>query len=184
VGPQFDVPADPNSTTYVPRPEWYFLDFFRLLWYLQGQWEPAAIFFIIVLGVVLGLLPFYDRSPERHPLRRPKMACAMVALVAVFGLTYPGAHAPVSPAAVPASAAGGSTVTAGAQEFQTNGCAACHVVAGVGGAVGPNLTHIGAVRIRAQLEAPIVHGVGTMPAYPSLTPAALNARLDYLQSLK
>jgi len=41
---------------------------------------------IIAVGVVLGLLPFYDRSPERHPLRRPKMACAMVALVAVFVL--------------------------------------------------------------------------------------------------
>jgi len=26
--------------------------------------------------------------------------------------------------------------------------------------------------------------VGTMPGYPHLTPAALNALLDYLQSLK
>jgi len=186
VGPQFDVPADPNSTTYVPRPEWFFLDFFRLLWYLQGQWEPVVIFFI-VLGVVLVLvlLPFYDRSPQRHPLRRPvAMACAALSVVAVFGLTYLGARAPVSPTASSAPAAGGSTAVAGAQEFQTQGCAACHVIAGAGGAVGPNLTHIGAMRTRAQLETPIVRGVGTMPGYPHLTPAALNALLDYLQSLK
>lgn len=37
---------------------------------------------------------------------------------------------------------------------------------------------------RAQLETPIAKGVGTMPAYPNLTPAEPNALLDHLQSLK
>jgi len=67
---------------------------------------------------------------------------------------------------------------------ETNGCAACHVVAGVGGAVGPDLTNVGAVRTRAQPETVIVRGAGTMPGYPHLTPAALNALLDHLPSLK
>ena len=36
--------ADPNSTNYVPRPEWYFLDMFQLLWYFTGSLEPLIIF--------------------------------------------------------------------------------------------------------------------------------------------
>jgi ubiquinol-cytochrome c reductase cytochrome b subunit len=31
-----EVRADPSSTTYVPRPEWYFLFFFQLLKYFSG----------------------------------------------------------------------------------------------------------------------------------------------------
>lgn len=108
---------------------------------------------------------------------------AALTLVAVAGVTYLRVHTAAPPAAAPVSPAGG-TVALGAQVYQTSGCAACHVVGGSGGAVGPSLTHIGAVRTRAQLEEPIVKGKGAMPPYPSLTPAQLNALLDYLQSLK
>lgn len=112
------------------------------------------------------------------------VAFAALAVAAGFGVSYLRAHtaAPTSTASAPAG--GGGTAAAGAQVYQSNGCTGCHVIGGSGSAVGPNLTHIGAVRTREQLEPPIVKGKGMMPGYPNLKPAELNALLDYLQSLK
>jgi len=45
--------ADPTSTTYVPRPEWYFYFLFELLWLFPGEWIPVATFYIPVAGVLL-----------------------------------------------------------------------------------------------------------------------------------
>ncbi len=183
VGTPLEPPADPNATSYVPRPEWYFLDFFQLLWYLQGQWEPLWIF-LIVLGVLLALLllPFYDRAPERHPQRRPfAMACAAVGIIGVLGLTYLGGRKPAATQAPPAPSA---ATAPGARELQAQGCAGCHTIGGVGGTVGPNLSHIGGAMTRDQLRTFITQGRGGMPAFPQLPPAVLNALVDYLESLK
>jgi ubiquinol-cytochrome c reductase cytochrome b subunit len=187
VGSPLEAPADPNSTTYVPRPDWYFLDFFQLLWYLKGLWEPVWIF-LLVTGIVaiLLFLPFYDRNPQRHPLRRPvATGCAILAVIVVLGLTYLGARSSAPPgAASPALSQAGGAAGAGAQQFQLQGCADCHTVAGMGGAVGPDLTHVGSRLSRGQLAAVIAKGRGQMPAFDALSPNDLNGLLDYLQSLK
>ncbi len=185
VGSPLEAPADPNSTSYVPRPDWYFLDFFQLLWYLKGQWEPLWIF-LIVTGIValLLVLPFYDRRPERHPLRRPvATACAGVAVVAVLGLTYLGARSSIPAGGAAPSPAPGA-IRAGAQQFQVQGCADCHAVGGVGGGLGPDLTHIGARLNRPQLEAVITQGKDGMPAFGAMGQTDLTSLLNYLQSLK
>jgi len=184
-GSPLEAPADPNSTTFVPRPDWYFLNFFQLLWYIKGSWEPFWIFLIVTgIVVVLLILPFYDRHPQRHPASRPLATlCAAVAVVAVLGLTYLGARSTAPPGtagAAPAAAA----VRAGAEQFQAQGCAACHTIAGAGGAVGPNLSHIGGARTRAQLRDTITKGKGGMPAFSTLAPTQVNVLLDYLVSLK
>ena len=44
LGAPLEEPADPNTISYVPRPEWYFLDMFQLLWYITGPLEPLLIF--------------------------------------------------------------------------------------------------------------------------------------------
>ena len=44
--------ANPNSTNYVPRPEWYFLDLYQLLWYFGGSLEPLIIFGLFTLGAL------------------------------------------------------------------------------------------------------------------------------------
>ena len=68
--------ADPTTTTYVPRPEWYFFFLFELLRVIK----PAALTPLATIGipticmVLLLLLPFYDRNPERRPERRPDRA--------------------------------------------------------------------------------------------------------------
>src|ERR1700760_710243 len=65
--------ADPTTTTYVPRPEGYFYFLFELLRVIKPpELVPfAAIGIPTICMVLLLLLPFYDRSPERHPGRRP-----------------------------------------------------------------------------------------------------------------
>ncbi len=67
-----DQLADPTDATYVPRPEWYFLSLFQLLKYFPGPLEPIAT--VVIPGLVVGALlalPFLDRRPDRHPLKRP-----------------------------------------------------------------------------------------------------------------
>ena len=61
-------PADPLSTPDGIKPEWYFLPMFQLLKYLP---EPIAVGLPGLAGLIILLVPFLDRSPERHPSRRP-----------------------------------------------------------------------------------------------------------------
>lgn len=72
-----DAPkADPSDTSYVPRPEWYFLFLFKFL-ALYGQipvlgkieWVATALIPGLALGV-LALLPFLDKSPHRYYAKR------------------------------------------------------------------------------------------------------------------
>src|SRR5919107_2773471 len=80
-GAELGPKADPTTTPYSPRPEWYFFFLFELLRVIK----PPSLVFMATLGIpticliLLLLLPFYDRSPERHPLKRP---IAMIGAVA------------------------------------------------------------------------------------------------------
>ncbi|MCS6885460.1 MAG: cytochrome b N-terminal domain-containing protein [Acidobacteriota bacterium] len=59
--------ADPSDTTYIPRPEWYFLPLFQLLKYFPGQLAIVpALLLPGLLFTVLALLPFLDRKVERR----------------------------------------------------------------------------------------------------------------------
>ncbi len=69
----YDSPkADPSDTSYVPRPEWYFLFLFKFL-ALYGQIPVLGkiefIATVIIPGLVvvaLALLPFIEKSPYRY----------------------------------------------------------------------------------------------------------------------
>ncbi len=64
--------ADPSDTAYLPRPEWYFLFLFKFLAIygqipLLGKIEWVATVLVPGIGIlVLALLPFIDRSPNRY----------------------------------------------------------------------------------------------------------------------
>ena len=75
-----EFPADPASSNFVPRPEWYFLFYFQLLKYFPGSLEAVAVVLIplFIFGSLL-LLPFIDTSEERRPWRKP-----VTTLVAIF----------------------------------------------------------------------------------------------------
>src|SRR6195952_5118096 len=73
LGAELGPKADPTTTTYVPRPEWYFFFLFELLRIIKPpELVPIATIGIpTICMVLLLLLPFYDRGPERRPERRP-----------------------------------------------------------------------------------------------------------------
>src|SRR5829696_1088947 len=87
-GAELGPKADPTTTTYTPRPEWYFFFLFELLRVVK----PPELVFIATVGipticmVLLIILPFIDRNPERHPLKRPIATLAGIATIAA--MTY------------------------------------------------------------------------------------------------
>jgi len=76
IGVAPEAKADPADTSYLPRPEWYFLFLFKFL-ALYGQipiigkieWLATVVIPGIGIGL-LTLLPLLDKSPYRHYSRR------------------------------------------------------------------------------------------------------------------
>jgi ubiquinol-cytochrome c reductase cytochrome b subunit len=61
-GPNLDAPADPASSDYPARPEWYFLSLFQMLKYFPGNREVIGTIIIpTAIMIVLLLLPLFDR---------------------------------------------------------------------------------------------------------------------------
>lgn len=83
IGVAVEPPADPNDSTYIPRPEWYFLWLFQLLKYFPGQleWVGTTVFPALAVLALL-LLPFYDRSPFRY-WRKRKFAIVVGGLATI-----------------------------------------------------------------------------------------------------
>jgi ubiquinol-cytochrome c reductase cytochrome b subunit len=75
--------ADPTDTTYIPRPEWYFLFLFQTLKYFQGPLELVGSTVLPGLAVLaLMLVPFFDRSRLQR-VRQRTLAIGVVALGAL-----------------------------------------------------------------------------------------------------
>ncbi len=76
VGIPAEPKADPSDTSYIPRPEWYFLFLFKFL-ALYGQipllgkieWFATVIIPSIAVGLLV-VLPFIEKKPERHYSKR------------------------------------------------------------------------------------------------------------------
>jgi ubiquinol-cytochrome c reductase cytochrome b subunit len=81
--------ANPASTTFIARPEWYYLPIFEWLKFWEG---PATVFGVVIAPAILALLffllPFLDRSLERRPWRRPIPLLAVS--IVLCGLVYLG----------------------------------------------------------------------------------------------
>jgi mono/diheme cytochrome c family protein len=87
VGVHDSPKADPSDTSYVPRPEWYFLFLFKFL-ALYGQipvfgkieWVATVLIPGIAIGL-LTLLPFIDKSPQRYYAKRAMPIAIMTIMV-------------------------------------------------------------------------------------------------------
>jgi ubiquinol-cytochrome c reductase cytochrome b subunit len=82
-----DEIANPADSSYIPRPEWYFLSLFQMLKYFPGPLEPIAT--MVIPGLVVGflvLLPFIDRGPDRRPFGRGRSLFSMVILAIAAGV--------------------------------------------------------------------------------------------------
>ena len=176
--------VDPTTTTYVPRPDWYFFFLFELLRVLKPPYlVPVATVGIPTLAMVLLLLlPFYDRGPERNPLRRPIATTAgILTIVAMFYLTYLGATAG-SPLEIDMTVA--KQYEPGKETVAQSGCLSCHKLGENGNnGPGPELTHIGDRIPRAAIIRSLQIGPGIMPSYKGLPPQKLNDVAAFLSSL-
>jgi len=191
-GAPLEEVADPTTTTYVPRPEWYFYFLFELLWLFPGKWTVIATFWIPTLGFLfLLVLPFLDRGPARSPLRRPVASVAGTGVLAgVLFLTYMGATAPAPPGRAPVALATlPPELQKGREVYEAQGCGACHIIDGQGGAAGPDLSRIGSLRDPGWLkrftrDPETVKPGSPMPPSKGLPEEDLDALVRYLSSLK
>lgn len=198
--------ADPNNTSYIPLPDWYFLFLYQLLKYPWASGDFVVIGTVILPGLAFGALtlaPFLDTSSERRFYKRPVASGLMlVSLVAIFYLTWAsmaqyhaehgGNQAGGGHEAPPAveepkdgGAEGGGTESAGAQIWaqQTN-CMGCHGQNMEGGA-GPALTNLGEKYSAEELKNIIQNGIGNqMPGGMFVgTEEELDTLVDYLLNM-
>jgi menaquinol-cytochrome c reductase cytochrome b/c subunit len=196
LGAELGPKANPTTTTYVPRPEWYFFFLFEVLRVIKPpSLVPLATIGVPTLGMILlFLLPFYDRGPERRPERRPIATLTGIAVIAAMAfLTYKGANAG-SPTAIEASTpvrvvhAGGAQLAeyeAGKKAVAQTGCLACHKIAENGNdGPGPNLTKIGARIPRQAIARTLVNPTAPMPSFKNLPPKKFQAIVSFLAQLK
>jgi menaquinol-cytochrome c reductase cytochrome b/c subunit len=175
--------ADPTTTTYVPRPEWYFFFLFEVLRVIKPpELVPVATIGVPTIAMVLLLLlPFYDRGPERRPERRPiAITAAILTIISMAYLTYLGAEAG-SPTEIDLAVA--KQYEPGKELVAQSGCLACHKIGNNGNnGPGPELTHIGARIPQAAIVRSLEIGPGIMPSYKDFTPKQLDQVSEFLSA--
>jgi menaquinol-cytochrome c reductase cytochrome b/c subunit len=203
LGPEYTDPADPGTTSFVPRPDWYFY----FLFYLLRIFKWPNTVFLGTVGVptialiLLIALPLYDVRRERRLSRRPvAVVGAVLTVLSMAILTWKGATA---------SEALASEVIAdvpnwvkqeklpqkavpGAKLFAVAGCTACHTYLGTGSSNlgAPDLTAIGTRNLGIDFQirhlkdpASVVPG-SPMPKFASLGEKRLRELATFLEASK
>ena len=163
--------ATPSDTSYIPRPEWYYLPMFQWLKMVGGRWSLlGGIVLPGLLAMLFAAIPFLDRGRERRPWRRPIVVAGFTVFVACYaGLGAISYHddasdvnvsaqlarqkqaeinymrRPFQPdaASSPAPAAVDPLAAKGAVIFAAGPCGDCHGESGAGTAAAPALIGIG-----------------------------------------
>lgn len=196
-GAEMGPKADPTTTTYVPRPDWYFFFLFEVLRVMKNipKFTPLATIGVpTICMILLFLLPFYDRSPERRIERRPvALVAGLCTIFAMAFLTYSGADtgSPNSVDLTPPSslsAAQAATYRAGEEVVGQSGCLACHVIGANGNnGPGPNLTHIGTLLRPQAIASTLRNPTAPMPSFAGLakqSPQKFNNLVNFLSLLQ
>jgi ubiquinol-cytochrome c reductase cytochrome b subunit/menaquinol-cytochrome c reductase cytochrome b/c subunit len=144
--------------------------------------------------ILLFLLPFYDRSPERRIERRPiALAAGVTTIAAMAFLTYSGANTG-SPNSVdlkpPASLspAQKQTFLAGEVVVGESGCEACHEIGNNGNnGPGPVLTHVGSLLPAQAIASTLRNPTPPMPSFKNLaqeSPQKFQQLVGFLSELQ
>jgi menaquinol-cytochrome c reductase cytochrome b/c subunit len=205
LGPRYTEEADPGTTSFIPRPDWYFFFLFYLLRIFK--WPESVVLGTVgiptIALILLLMLPFLDRRRERRLLRRPVAVVGALLVIASMGiLTYKGAVAEealgtevvqlVPEWAEQQGFADNQEAVQGARLFAESGCMNCHVYIGEGspnlGA--PELTDEGTKGrgIEFQIEhlkCPSCTTPGSqMPPFPSFDDQQYQALATFLEASK
>ncbi len=204
LGKLYDDKADAGTTSFIPRPDWYFYFLFYLLRIFK--WPESVVLGTVGIPTIALILllayPFLDVSLERRPTRRPvAMVAAILTVLSMGVLTYKGATARESLgsellAEIPTWAqkqgfAGNAQAQEGARIFALSGCATCHTYLGGGtsNAGAPDLSEIGKSGRDAQAFAtyiadPSQFGNNVMPKFEQLGQQNLLALGTFLAASK
>jgi ubiquinol-cytochrome c reductase cytochrome b subunit/menaquinol-cytochrome c reductase cytochrome b/c subunit len=192
-GAELGPKVNPTTTTYVPRPDWYFLFLFEVLRVMRNvpKFTPLGTIGVPTLCMIgLFLLPLYDRSPERLITRRPLALAAGLATIACIAfLTYSGANTGspnqvVLP--VPSGLTSGqrATFVAGEVIVGESGCEGCHEIGSFGNnGPGPPLTNIGARRSAGAIASTLKNPTAPMPSFAGLAKTSPKKFSDLVQFL-
>jgi ubiquinol-cytochrome c reductase cytochrome b subunit len=141
--------ADPTDTSYIPRPDWYFLFLFQTLKFFEGPLEVVGSIVLPTLAILaLFLVPFVDRSAARR-VRQRTLAMGVVALAALgwTSLTVAAIKTtPTSPVVDVTTMEGPEDwqeltpeELAGIGYYRSENCASCHAGEKK---LGPDLVHV------------------------------------------
>jgi ubiquinol-cytochrome c reductase cytochrome b subunit len=146
--------ADPTDTSYIPRPEWYFLFLFQMLKVFEGPLEVVGTVILPTVAILALLLtPFLDRGKLVRVTKRVT-AFGVVALAALgwTGLTVAAIRStPPQTAAAMIDFAGPTewmqltpVELAGIGVYRKEGCGNCHTIGatGTGTKSGPDLLNV------------------------------------------
>ena len=194
--------ANPADTHFLPRPEWYYRPAFQALKYLSGRASILGILLPAILAVIFAALPFFDRSLERRPWRRPIVVGSfllfLIGYVSLGVASYRDDYSDPGMAAqmrkqdedaanfmkqpfVPESAANTASaalvsadpkVLKGLALYQANSCGSCHGDHGKGTAAAGPLTGVGQKYTDVQLIA-LLHSPDAKMTNGGMTPVDL-----------
>jgi menaquinol-cytochrome c reductase cytochrome b/c subunit len=202
LGVLYEGEADPGTTNFTPRPDWYFYFLFYLLRIFK--WPDTVVLGTIGIPTILLIigfaLPFLDRRMERRPLHRPVAVVVLILTAISMGvLTYKGATAKEA-----SSGAAQQVPTwiekynlpenarEGAEIFAVSGCLNCHTYGGTGASQlgAPDLTEEGtrnrgiAWQIRHLQNPSSVTPGSPMPSFAELGEDNLRKLATFLEASK
>ena len=201
LGVLYEAKADPGTTSFIPRPDWYFYFLFYLLRIFK--WPDTVVLGTVgiptIALILLLALPFIDRRRERRISRRPvALVAASLTIVTMGVLTYKGATAEEGTGATGDVARWSQEnnipegeAQQGAELFAESGCTNCHTYLGSGVANlgAPDLSSIGQSIDRARAKAYVANprrfGNSVMPVYgETLTDEQLDQIAAFLEASK
>jgi mono/diheme cytochrome c family protein len=143
LGPHYAEEADPATTSFIPRPDWYFYFLFYLLRIFK--WPNTVVLATVIIPTILMVfllaLPLVDRRPERRLSRRPvAVVSAILVVISMAVLTWKGAttreflasEAPTVAEEWAKEANLPRAALPGAELFAQSGCLNCHTYLGDG----------------------------------------------------
>jgi ubiquinol-cytochrome c reductase cytochrome b subunit len=146
-------PLDFTDTSYVPKPEWYFMSHYELLRFTPpALYTVATFYFPNLLFIFLALLPWLDKAKGIAPKERPVIfSLGTFTASAIIGLTLIGIlnHQPESGAEGPVAQSEEAfdpdkeKLRLGRAVYSDLQCAMCHRINKRGKQRGPELDYIG-----------------------------------------
>ncbi|HXE15572.1 MAG TPA: cytochrome b N-terminal domain-containing protein [Bryobacteraceae bacterium] len=197
IGVPLERLADPTDTTYIPRPDWYFLFLFQALKFFRGPLEPiGSVVLPTAFIAVLFAVPFLDRSRVRRLRQRTAAIAITILAIAGWGaltmaaiITTPSANTDglTSKGDSESWASFSPEELAGVGYFRQEHCESCHNLIDGDPKVGPNLASL---PVRRSAEWMIEHFKNPSQLIPGsnmppihLPDAGLNALSAFLLKL-